>query len=946
MLAKPSKQSTVLIIDEDSSARQSLSQILQPQGYTVLQARDASEGFVLFEQNLPEVVLISMSLSEMTGFEMLRELGEEVIAQHGFMMMASDPDEATLEDCFSLGIQTVLRKPVSAQELTGQVRKNIDVIHSNMKLRRLNRRFSSLLNNLPELVWECDDQYRITFLGARWETVLGDSLESFFGRSFTELIHPDDQTALWVKTTAMTGPPEGGAPVTFKPSFKAVEVRFIGAEGDEIPLQLGGELVKDITGGIHLTGVARDLRSYGVVSSQLALVAENMEITVDSSLEIVSHSSSLNGYFAAEVSADQGLPIRGLLADPTLEPMFEFSFMQQEDLPFPVELILEAEPGKTRPFKAEFIFDSVTKKLVGHLSPADVAGQLAAMTDIAIEQSKSLEQAVVVDDSTRTSILKDCKNLMTELLDLSRDLSRFAFKSDGSFSFTEYEDFLEGKAWGAAAEELRFLANKVHSLKGTLGFLIPAGKTICHHFEEIIKPLAAMRVVLTLDVQEFIKSFFFGVEDLIDEYEKAPDQAYGAGDWPQKIQGIVTQASRYIAGHEDELESYLTNRSKDQGSLRKRVKEEYLSVEKVGYNILIEQMQQLYYSVVGELPEERMLSAAKLFNEIVEGHQQIQRVPFNISRYERLIPNIAKEYGKQATLVFSGDSVRSTAEFWNSIHEIFNHLIKNAVIHGLELPEERVQAGKDPAGIVEVELEEQELLIEVTVTDDGRGVDTEKVKAKVIENGMATAEQLSQMDQSEILKLLFLQGVSTASSVDQNAGRGVGLNAVQEAMKGFGGKCEINSTQGQGTSWAFSFPKSNVSLNFVILRVGEFKLAVPSNQIESFVPINGNENFSIGNEGKGVLYKGNVIQILEPRQILGDSIQVELNHTQQYMVFKLKNKMQTALKVNDILFQATLPLFPAPQRYINSNAILGMTLYKENPVLVLDPEVGIREAKV
>jgi len=938
------KQPSVLIVDDESSVHVLLKHILKDEGYLILQASEGAEGLVLFEQNLPDVIITDLSMPGVSGLEMLRQLGSDVIGQHAFIVLTSDVDEAAVEECFSLGVQSFLHKPVTAPELKGLVRRSIELLRANTQLRQLNRRFSSLLHNLPELVWECDEEYKISFLGTRWETVTGEPSENLIGRPFSSLVHPDDQSALWIKTTSSSGPVAEGETVPFKKDFKEVEVRFVGEEGQTIPLQLSGELAKSLTGSLHLTGIARDLRHYGAGSQQLAMVADTMDITVDSSLNVVSHSSGLETYFQGTGTSDSPVSIKEFLSDPTLESMFEFSFMQQEDLPFPVELILDSNTGKKRPFKAEFSFDSGRSTLHGQLTPADVDGQLAALSQLASEQSKSLEKAVLVDDATRKSILKDCNNLLAELLELARELSRFAYRCDGAFSLSEYEDFLDGKQWGAAAEELRFLANKVHSLKGTLGFLIPAGKTMCHLFEEIVKPLAAMRLVLTVEVQEFIKQFFFGVEDLIEEYQKAPDEAYGAGEWPEKIAEVSDRAARLIAGYEDDLESHLGYRAKDSGEIRKAKKEEYLSVEKVGYNKLIEQMQQLYYSVVGQLSEERMLVSAKQFNEIVEGHQQIQRVPFNISRYERLIPSIAKEYNKQATLVYSGEGVRSTAEFWNSIHEILNHLIKNAVIHGLELPVEREQVGKDRAGIVEVSMEEQELLIEVKVRDDGRGVDLEKVKEKVIENGLATAEQLAKLTQGEILDLLFLQGVSTATAVDQNAGRGVGLNAVQEAMKGFGGKCEISSELGQGTTWAFSFPKSNVSLNFVILRVGEFKLAVPSNQIDSFVPMGENENFTIGKEGKGLLYKGDVIQVLEPRQILGDSVQVEQNHTQQYMVFKANKRTQAAMKVNDILFQATLPLFAAPQRYINSSAVLGMTLYKENPVLVLDPDAGVKEA--
>jgi len=218
------------------------------------------------------------------------------------------------------------------------------------------------------------------------------------------------------------------------------------------------------------------------------------------------------------------------------------------------------------------------------------------------------------------------------------------------------------------------------------------------------------------------------------------------------------------------------------GEIRQRKKEEYLSVSFEGYETLSEKVKELFYTLSMSLNDEESLLANTLYNEFLNTHQQIKKVPLNLSRYERLIPKLAKDYGKEADFYFEDHHVRADLEFWNGIHEILNHVLKNAVIHGVETPDQRAEKKKDASGRILVELQEDALHIRLNVSDDGRGIDTKKLAEKAVKEGFLDAGQPEHMTEDELLQLLFLQGVSTVESLDDNAGRGVGMNAVQEAI--------------------------------------------------------------------------------------------------------------------------------------------------------------------
>ncbi len=143
------------------------------------------------------------------------------------------------------------------------------------------------------------------------------------------------------------------------------------------------------------------------------------------------------------------------------------------------------------------------------------------------------------------------------------------------------------------------------------------------------------------------------------------------------------------------------------------------------------------------------------------------------------------------------------------INDILLHCLRNAVDHGIEMPEERVAAGKPRGGVIRLRTKEQDGMVNVEISDDGRGLDLEKIKAKAVDMNIVTSEVADRMSEKEIIPLLFHAGVSTASAVTEISGRGLGMDVVRDYVQGLSGSLSLTFVKGQGTTISFWIPAAS-----------------------------------------------------------------------------------------------------------------------------------------
>ncbi|WP_271300174.1 chemotaxis protein CheA [Sphingomonas sp. CV7422] len=226
-----------------------------------------------------------------------------------------------------------------------------------------------------------------------------------------------------------------------------------------------------------------------------------------------------------------------------------------------------------------------------------------------------------------------------------------------------------------------------------------------------------------------------------------------------------------------------------------------------------------------------------LTRELQESTMAIRAQPMKtvFSRVPRIIRELEVETGKRVRLDIVGEMTEVDKTVVERIGEPLTHLIRNAVDHGLETPAERLAAGKPEEGVVTLSAAHHSGRIVITVADDGRGIDRKRVRAKAIERGIIAPDAL--LSDEETDNLIFAPGFSTAATVSNISGRGVGMDVVRKNVQALGGRIGITSHLGSGSSFALSLPLTLAVLDGMIVTVGDQTFVIPLGHIvESLRP--------------------------------------------------------------------------------------------------------------
>lgn len=226
-----------------------------------------------------------------------------------------------------------------------------------------------------------------------------------------------------------------------------------------------------------------------------------------------------------------------------------------------------------------------------------------------------------------------------------------------------------------------------------------------------------------------------------------------------------------------------------------------------------------------------------LLRDLQEGVMAIRTQPVKsvFQRMPRLLRELSAQTNKQVHLVVKGEGTEVDKTVIERLGEPLTHMIRNAVDHGLETPEERAAAGKPSEGTVTLSAEHRGGRIVIEVSDNGRGIDREKVRAKALEKGLIPANVT--LGDEEIDNLIFLPGFSTASQVSNISGRGVGMDVVRRSIVDLGGRIVISSNPGQGSRFSLTLPLTLAVLDGMVVAVGDQTFVLPlSHIVESLKP--------------------------------------------------------------------------------------------------------------
>ena len=252
-------------------------------------------------------------------------------------------------------------------------------------------------------------------------------------------------------------------------------------------------------------------------------------------------------------------------------------------------------------------------------------------------------------------------------------------------------------------------------------------------------------------------------------------------------------------------------------------------------------LQQAFQELIKHSPKESMRGRladamafqSRVLNDLQRSVMKIRMVPVEqlFRRFPRMVRDVAKQCGKEVDLVMSGQDTDLDKSLLDAIAEPLTHLVRNAVAHGIESAEERTRSGKPAQGTIRLDAYHQGNQVIVEIRDDGSGIDSQKVKAKALENKIVSAEEAERLSEAAILGMVFRPGFSTADEITEIAGRGVGLDVVQSVLHRLKGTVEIETHPGQGTTFRMKLPLTLAIIKALLFRVEQRLYAIPLNTV-------------------------------------------------------------------------------------------------------------------
>lgn len=226
---------------------------------------------------------------------------------------------------------------------------------------------------------------------------------------------------------------------------------------------------------------------------------------------------------------------------------------------------------------------------------------------------------------------------------------------------------------------------------------------------------------------------------------------------------------------------------------------------------------------------------SSLLRQLQDEVFQARMLPFGTiaERYPRMVRDLARTSGKEIVFSLTGDTIELDRGVLEQVIEPLMHLLRNAVDHGLETPAERVNCGKPPVGSLRLALSRMADQVLLEVSDDGRGMDPAAIRTKAVAQGLLHEQQAAALTAAETLLLICTPGFSTAHTVTELSGRGVGMDVVQNAIQNIGGSLLIDSIPGCGSTFSLRLPLSVAIIHALMVTCGELLLAVPVNAITS-----------------------------------------------------------------------------------------------------------------
>ncbi len=390
--------------------------------------------------------------------------------------------------------------------------------------------------------------------------------------------------------------------------------------------------------------------------------------------------------------------------------------------------------------------------------------------------------------------------------------------------------------------------------------------------------------------------------------------------------------------------------AKEQTESRKIVKTSTIRVDTDKLDQLVNLVGEMVISVarlsqltseIKDDKESRSLQTAnaaleRISRDLQEQVMRVRMVPVEgtFNRFRRVVRDMAFEQGKKIELRMSGTATELDKNVIEQIGDPLKHMIRNSIDHGIETPQERKAKGKPETGTIWLRAYQREGNIFIEITDDGRGINKEKILAKAREKGMASQDKT--YADEEIYQFMFAPGLSTAEKVTELSGRGVGMDVVKKNIEGLRGTVEVKSEEGTGSTFTVKLPLTLAIIDGMMVKVGKEVLTVPLSVIDRSVRPRLEEVKTVEGKGELVDIRGDYLPLVRLYQLFNIPTE-KTDPTQALVIIVQIAKSRYGILVDDVLGQTQAVIKSIDKNFRKVDGTSGATILGDGRVsLILD----------
>lgn len=433
-------------------------------------------------------------------------------------------------------------------------------------------------------------------------------------------------------------------------------------------------------------------------------------------------------------------------------------------------------------------------------------------------------------------------------------------------------------------EILNRIFRAVHTIKGTSAFLgYEELVRLCHATEEVLNKLRKGEQIATVPVLnallDAIDAIRLQVKRLqspeiaspdVESLEKRLESLFDEEDFlpadapPKATPDIQKSPAAAGTAHSTPADQTLRIRMSNIDEMINLVGE--LVIER---NRLV----QLYQNS-GQRDEslaESIERLSQIISELQMSVLKVRMIPIEklFRKFPRVVRNLAHQLGKKVVLHISGEDSELDKSMVDELHDPLVHILRNAVYHGIESPKEREAAGKPQEGHIFLAATHESNQLLIRIRDDGRGLQLDRIAQKALQKGLVSEQQLREMQEEELLHIIFQPGFSTAEQADEVSGRGVGLDVVHNQIKKLNGIIEVHNFPGQGCEFILKLPLTLAIIQALLVESAGELFAVPLSSVIEILKIDVKRIHHIGRE-RTILHRGSVLRLLH----LGEALEL------------------------------------------------------------------------